>query len=741
MPRIDVRVLGPPHILVDGVAKPVSGRQLLLALRLAVADRRPVAAKRLLSDVWPGDAGSEGAFRVALTRLRAHLGEGAIERHANGYALTAQATVDAIRFADLTRSACDRARTVEQRIATYEEALGLWRGPAFDGMERVAWLDAEAVRLEEQREQATDERFELCLLTNRSATVISELRAALDRQPTREHRAELLATALYRAGRQADALEVLASTREVLRENLGLDPGPSLRALELRILRHDDELRAPPLELRDQSRANVESQLRSANRLARVGALDEALAIIDEAASSAASVGDRASYAYALLARAQAGSLAGSIDPHPLIDEARSIGRELRDGPLLARCAMIRFGSGVPFEKQSALVEIIEPLELLPASAGEQLDLLCVAAVVVTFIDSSEAADRLVAAADRVHELAPTPRSEAVVLTTRCIVGSVRGVPVDQLVALADRAYAVASGSGDDTLIVVSLHAVLRAGYLAGDLRRVDSVLDELGRASAAALLPFGTVRVSLCQTTNALARGELDAVPGLLEKTRSEGARLSTFSAQGAALGQEALLMFETDRTDELLARMLALTETQPPGAFNAMVELCTQGDGSKLLEIAPDVVQDDLYPSFVGLSAVVAARARNRELGAYCAPILDGLGSATLASGFGSVVVGYASHFAGLAHVALGDLTAAVSRLESACELAEASGALLWLDWSRIELAAALLERGEDGDAARAAMLWNAVGAAPPIRASARLARRHEEVGRQGAADDSRA
>ena len=94
MPRIEVRVLGPPQILVDDVAKAVAGRQLSLALRLAIAERRPVAPKRLMSDVWPGDSASEGAFRVALTRLRAHLGNGVIERHPNGYALTAQAMVD-----------------------------------------------------------------------------------------------------------------------------------------------------------------------------------------------------------------------------------------------------------------------------------------------------------------------------------------------------------------------------------------------------------------------------------------------------------------------------------------------------------------------------------------------------------------------------------------------------------------------------------------------------------------------
>ena len=218
--------------------------------------------------------------------------------------------------------------------------------------------------------------------------------------------------------------------------------------MELRILRHDDDLRSPADEPSPtQCSLQTDGSLRSAATLTRIGAYEEAHAILDAAIVSARDALDRRALARALLASAQTAALSGVADPHPLIDEARQIGRELRDGELLARCSLVRFGSGIPTDKSAALIELTEPLDLLPLSAPEQIDLLCAAAVLVIFIDASDAADRLMAAAERLHEAAPTTRSEVVWLTARSLVGAVRGTDPGHVDEWSARALELARGA------------------------------------------------------------------------------------------------------------------------------------------------------------------------------------------------------------------------------------------------------------------------------------------------------
>ena len=245
--------------------------------------------------------------------------------------------------------------------------------------------------------------------------------------------------------------------------------------------------------------------------------------------------------------------MSGLADPHRLIDEAREIARELEDGRLLARCALVRFGSGTPTDKAQALIDLMEPLDLLPSTAPEHIDLLCAAAVLVIFIDACGAADRLLAAAERLHAAAPTSRSEIVLLTARSIVGSVRRADPRLVDELAASALELARQTGQADLVVVSIQARLRALYTAGDLEAVDGLLAELDSASREAALPFGIVRVTLCGATNAMARGELAGVQQLIDTSRGEGRRLRTFAAEGAALAQEVVLLLELERLEEV--------------------------------------------------------------------------------------------------------------------------------------------------------------------------------------------
>lgn len=732
MAEVEVRVLGRPLVSVGGVVAPLTGRQLLLAARLALAHPVPVPRSRLLTDVWPDERASDGAVRVALTRLRSALGD-VVCRVGSGYTLSAPPVVDATRFEHLLRAG-SAGDDPTRRLTTIDEALRLWHGAPFEGIDRLdqlTWFEAEVIRLEELREQAIDERFALLLRTEDPSRIIADLRSELGRHPTRESRAELLARALYRAGRQADALAAIERTRAVLRDRLGLAPGPALRDLELRILRHDDDLLAPAaIAETDRTAILTDSSLRSAAALTRVEAYEDAHAILDDAIAAARSVRDRRALADALLAAAQTSSLSGAADPHPYIDEARQIGRELRDGPLLARCALVRFGSGIPSDKAAALIELTEPLDLLPVSAPEQIDLLCAAAVLVIFIDASDAADRLTAAAERLHLAAPTVRSEVVWLTARSLVGAVRGVDRALVDEWSSRALELARDAGQPDLVVVSIQARLRALYDAGRLADVDELLEELDVTSRAATLPFGVVRVTLCRATNALARGELAAVPALLAASRAEGRRLRTFAAEGATQAQEVLLMLEHDRREQLAALVRPLATRTPANAWYGLLALCGDPASERpLLDVAAHLrSDDDTFEAFTALAAEVAARTGDVELGGWCLRHLAVRGDSTIVVGLGTIVMGFARHFAGLARLATGDLDGAAADLEHAAWMATANGAHLWRGHSTVELADVLARTDRAVDRERASVLLDGLRAGAVT--SPRLARRCGEV-----------
>jgi DNA-binding SARP family transcriptional activator len=734
-PRIDVRVLGRPHVLVDNAVAPIIGRQLTLTLRLAFADRVSVTLGRLVEDVWTGGAGTEGAARVALTRLRSALGSGAVVLAQNGYALAPDVGIDAERFETLLDRARDRSLEIRARVHLLDKALAEWRGPAFDDVDRPSWVDAEAIRLDELHEQALDLRFELRLVIDEPASMVSELRTAVDRFPARERRAEMLALALYRSGRQSDALDVVSRTRATLRDRRGLTVSPALSGLEMRILRHDPDLLPVVRPVAGAGAVLADAQLRAAIALIRIGVFEEALTIVDATIAEARADGDQRTLALALLAQAQALSLSGGGDPQALIDQVQAIARASGDGQLLARAALVRIGSGAPEDTSAALVELTEPLELLPIDAHERVDLLCAAAVIVTFSDASTAAERLLDAARHSHESTGSSRSDAICLATRSMVAAVHGGDVESVHEMASQSYDVARRTEDPTVIVTAIQALLRAEYMLGNLRAVDDLLRPLERASAAALLPFGAVRVKLCETTNAIARGELDRVPLLIDATMRDGNRYRTFNTEAAATMQQLLLIFENDELS-LLADLVRLrAKERGPGVWHAVLALCEPDDDEPLIELAPLVPADDSFWPFVALAAEAGASRSDTAIGRWCAPRLDGLGDRTIMVGLGTVVMGFATHFAALAHVAIGDLGAARARFERAITLARECGAALWEAHSIIELAGVLARSDAAATRAEARRSIAALRDSPITVQSARLARRVAQVAR---ADD---
>ncbi|SDZ18514.1 DNA-binding transcriptional activator of the SARP family [Asanoa ishikariensis] len=213
-------------------------RHRAVLARLLVANGRVVPVDRLVDDLWTDPpTGAVSAVRTFVAALRRALEPDRAPRtpprllvtEGPGYALRVGAdAVDAWRF-----EAVVAARPSPERLG---EALGWWRGPAYAGLDEP-WARDERARLEELRLHAVELRAEALLGQGRAADVVPDLDAHVAGHPWREDAWRLLAEALWRANRQADALAVLRRARDLLREQLGIDPGPSLRRLESDILR------------------------------------------------------------------------------------------------------------------------------------------------------------------------------------------------------------------------------------------------------------------------------------------------------------------------------------------------------------------------------------------------------------------------------------------------------------------------------------------------------------------------
>ncbi|REF97145.1 DNA-binding SARP family transcriptional activator [Asanoa ferruginea] len=241
-------VLG-PVVAWDAAGAPIDLRgpkhRAVLA-RLIVARGRLVPVDVLVDDLWRDDppAGAVSAVRTFVAALRRALEPSRAPRarpsllvtEGPGYALKAEpSAVDAWRFADVVADAsAPPPRVVLDRL---DEALTWWRGPAYAGFEDQIWTVADRSRLEELRLNAVELRAEAMLALGRAAEAVPDLDAHVAAHPWREGAWRLLASALNQTGRQGDALAVLRRARDLLREQLGIDPGPELRRLETDILR------------------------------------------------------------------------------------------------------------------------------------------------------------------------------------------------------------------------------------------------------------------------------------------------------------------------------------------------------------------------------------------------------------------------------------------------------------------------------------------------------------------------
>jgi DNA-binding SARP family transcriptional activator len=247
---MEFRILGSFEVQGTDGALDVRGakRRGLLAC-LVVHAGQPMSTDRLVDDLW-GDSGSDGAARTVQTyvsQLRKLLqGQAAsLVTRPGGYALEIDsADVDAYRF-EQAATAAGTEPAPGRRLALIDEALELWRGPPLGEFAGAGWADREATRLEALHLQALQHRCDSLMDLNRAAEAVAGLEPLVRANPLNERLWAQLMLALYRNGRQADALGAYQQARRHLVDELGIEPGPQLAQLELRILAHDPTLADP----------------------------------------------------------------------------------------------------------------------------------------------------------------------------------------------------------------------------------------------------------------------------------------------------------------------------------------------------------------------------------------------------------------------------------------------------------------------------------------------------------------
>jgi predicted ATPase/DNA-binding SARP family transcriptional activator len=248
---LEIRLLGPFKVFVGGRPAEVAGpkRHALLAL-LALRGGRMVPVEVLVDALWGAEVpvAPRNAVQHHVSRLRAALGAESIAAAPDGYAL-AGATVDALRFEELLATARNavRAGDAGQAAELVARALALWRGRPLQGLPDSPWVGAEAARLEALRTDALEEQFEAVLALGKHTEVVGRIRRVLEEHPYRERLWGQLMLALYRCGRQAEALEAFGQARRVVAQELGVEPGPGLQRLQAAILAHDPALASVPV--------------------------------------------------------------------------------------------------------------------------------------------------------------------------------------------------------------------------------------------------------------------------------------------------------------------------------------------------------------------------------------------------------------------------------------------------------------------------------------------------------------
>jgi predicted ATPase/DNA-binding SARP family transcriptional activator len=247
---VEFRLLGTLDADERGSVALGGGRQRTLLAYLLLHRNKAIPRETLIDALWPEDppATAAHALDVYVSRLRKSLGADGLMFESRGGSIrltVSDDAVDAARFEQLV-AAARRVEDPTGRLAALDQALALWRGRALADLVDEPSLRPERERLEEERLVAEEERFEAMLALSRHDEAIGALQSLTSEHPLRERPRRLLMLALYRAGRQSEALEVYRSFRRLLSDELGLEPSRALQQLERAMLQHDPALDVAP---------------------------------------------------------------------------------------------------------------------------------------------------------------------------------------------------------------------------------------------------------------------------------------------------------------------------------------------------------------------------------------------------------------------------------------------------------------------------------------------------------------
>ena len=281
---MEFRILGPLEVVDEERPLALKGSRVraLLVLLLTSANQ-VVSADRLIDDLWgaqpPRDA--TNALQYHVSQLRKALAPGnLIETREPGYLIRLEPDqLDLLRFEQLVADA--QSTSPQETARLLRDALALWRGPALADLAQESFAQAETRRLEELRLVAVERRIDADLALGRRTELVAELETLTRQHPYRETLRAQLMLALYGSGRQAEALAVYRETRQLLVDELGIEPGPAIQQLEQAILRQDAALNPTGMALEDispQARGSIIVSVGESDTLEELLAIAEPLA-------------------------------------------------------------------------------------------------------------------------------------------------------------------------------------------------------------------------------------------------------------------------------------------------------------------------------------------------------------------------------------------------------------------------------------------------------------------------------
>ena len=365
---MEFRILGPVEAIDKGRVVPLDAPKprALLAILLLRANE-PVSRDRLIEDLWDGSAPASSAkvLQTYVSQLRRVLGRDVIRTVSSAYELRADVgSFDLLRFEQLVGNA--RAAAPADANAMLREALSLWRGPPLAEFAYAPWAQHEIARLEELRVEALQERIESDLALGADAELVSELELLVSRHPLRERLRGQLMLALYRSGRQADALAAYRDGRRSLVETLGIEPTLALRQLERSILDQDpglDRVTAVPAA---DGAATLQAELslegRSSLFVGRVRELGEIRALLSRVDVRLLTLTGAAGSGKTRLALEVIGGVEGTVADAVLVELGR-----IADAGLVARTIADALGvkEGSGRSSRAALLEYLRDRQTL----------------------------------------------------------------------------------------------------------------------------------------------------------------------------------------------------------------------------------------------------------------------------------------------------------------------------------------------------------------------------------------